>query len=67
MDTTVRNTWELDAGQFIFRNPDWPGFVICLPESPWIREPIAVQIYKMLIYEKGVMTKTHTEYVLPRI
>ncbi|GFP51853.1 hypothetical protein TASIC1_0001000500 [Trichoderma asperellum] len=65
VDTTVRNTWELDAGQFTFRNPDWPGFIrdLCarVALDLGINEPITAQIYKMLIYEKGAMFKAHTD------
>lgn len=71
VDTAVRNTWELDAGQFTFRNPRWPGFIqgLCVRVSLdlGINAPITAQIYKMLIYEKGAMFKPHTEYVLSPI
>ncbi|UKZ88872.1 uncharacterized protein TrAFT101_004602 [Trichoderma asperellum] len=64
VDTTVRNTWELDAGQFTFRSPDWPGFIqdLCtrVALDLGINAPITAQIYKMLIYEKGAMFKAHT-------
>jgi hypothetical protein len=67
VDTAVRNTWELDAAQFSFQNPGWPGFInsICgrVAMDLGINAPIKAEIYKMLIYEKGAMFKPHTEYV----
>lgn len=71
VDTSVRNTWELDATQFEFRHPGWPGFLkhICsvAAKGLGINTDIHAEIYKMLIYEKGAMFKAHTEYVLPLI
>ncbi|KAG5952530.1 hypothetical protein E4U53_000663 [Claviceps sorghi] len=65
VDTTVRNTWELDAEQFTFRNPAWPVFIrqVCarVAVDLGINAPITAQIYKMLIYEKGAMFKAHTD------
>ncbi|KAG5926576.1 hypothetical protein E4U42_003141 [Claviceps africana] len=65
VDTTVRNTWELDAEQFSFRNPAWPAFIrqVCarVAVDLGINAPITAEIYKMLIYEKGAMFKAHTD------
>ncbi|KAG5984728.1 hypothetical protein E4U55_003500 [Claviceps digitariae] len=65
VDTAVRNTWELDAEQFSFRDPAWPAFIrqVCdqVAVDLGINAPITAQIYKMLIYEKGAMFKAHTD------
>jgi hypothetical protein len=65
VDTSVRNTWELDASQFEFRNPAWSRFLDkCIGQvalSLGISSPITAELYKMLIYEKGAMFKSHTE------
>ncbi|EFY95707.1 2OG-Fe(II) oxygenase superfamily protein [Metarhizium robertsii ARSEF 23] len=65
VDTAVRKTWELDSGQFRFQSPHWPGFMrhLCaqVALNLGINAPIAAQIYKMLIYEKGAMFKAHTD------
>ncbi|KJK80992.1 hypothetical protein H634G_03525 [Metarhizium anisopliae BRIP 53293] len=65
VDTAVRNTWELDSGQFRFQSPHWPGFMrhLCaqVALNLGINAPITAQIYKMLIYEKGAMFKAHTD------
>ncbi|KAK4195621.1 hypothetical protein QBC40DRAFT_258851 [Triangularia verruculosa] len=68
VDTSVRNTWELDAAQFSFRDPRWSEFVqrLCedVAEDLGIETPIRAEIYKMLIYEEGGQFKPHTEYAL---
>ena len=65
VDTAVRNTWELDAEQFTFRDPAWAGFIksLCAHTSQrlGINTPIRAEIYKMLVYEKCAMFKAHTE------
>ena len=65
VDTSVRNTWELDASQFTFKDPDWDTFLagLCarVAGNLGIRHKIKADIYKMLIYEKGAMFKAHTE------
>lgn len=65
VDTSVRNTWELDADQFDFRDLGWPTFLqrVCTRVSRelGINAPIRAELYKMLIYEEGAMFKAHTE------
>lgn len=72
VDTSVRNTWELDASQFVCGDSKWQKWVqsICdrvvKPElgiTP--TRPVRAELYKMLIYEKGAMFKAHTEYAYP--
>jgi hypothetical protein len=69
VDTSVRNTWELDASQFEFRNPAWSRVLDkCIAQvglSLGISSPITAELYKMLIYEKGAMFKSHTESDAP--
>ncbi|RMJ07363.1 hypothetical protein CDV36_013034 [Fusarium kuroshium] len=50
VDTSVRNTWELDPGQFEL-----------LAKTLGINGTIKAELYKMLIYEKGAMFKAHTD------
>ncbi len=63
VDTSVRNTWELDPNQFEFQDPKWKNLVATIVahvgnglgvESLDIR----AELYKMLIYEKGAMFKS---------
>ncbi|EGO55246.1 hypothetical protein NEUTE1DRAFT_102687 [Neurospora tetrasperma FGSC 2508] len=65
VDTSVRNTWEIDAAQFSFNNQRWPGYVrqLCshVAADLGIKSPIRAEIYKMLIYERGAMFKSHTD------
>ncbi|KAK4463495.1 hypothetical protein QBC42DRAFT_337508 [Cladorrhinum samala] len=65
VDTSVRNTWEMDASEFSFQDPKWSEFVesLCrtVAEDLGIHTPIRAELYKMLIYEKGAMFKAHTD------
>ncbi|KAF1810779.1 hypothetical protein P152DRAFT_460069 [Eremomyces bilateralis CBS 781.70] len=65
VDTSVRNTWEIDASQFEIMNPDWnPLFteiVAIAAEGLGVSVPIEAVPYKMLIYEKGAHFKAHTD------
>ncbi|KAF4977820.1 hypothetical protein FZEAL_5727 [Fusarium zealandicum] len=65
VDTAVRNTWELNAEQFKFRDLKWAAFIqsLCknVAHSLGINTTVRAEIYKMLIYEKGAMFKAHTD------
>lgn len=68
VDTSVRNTWELDASQFVCENSKWGTWVQFICERVVKPElgitptrPVRAELYKMLIYEKGAMFKAHTE------
>ncbi|RYP27448.1 hypothetical protein DL767_007692 [Monosporascus sp. MG133] len=66
VDTSVRNTWEINPEQFQIRSPQWKGFLDNVlrkvARGLGIRSPISAELYKMLLYEKGAMFKAHTEY-----
>ncbi|RSL55040.1 hypothetical protein CEP53_007231 [Fusarium sp. AF-6] len=66
VDTSVRNTWELDPGQFELRDPTWTAQlqILCkqVAKTLGINGTIKAELYKMLIYEKGAMFKAHTEH-----
>ncbi|RSL53078.1 hypothetical protein CEP54_010572 [Fusarium duplospermum] len=65
VDTSVRNTWELDPGQFELRDPTWTAQlqILCrqVAKTLGINGTIKAELYKMLIYEKGAMFKAHTD------
>lgn len=70
-DTSVRNTWELDANQFELRNPAWAKYIKQITRSA-LKElgfdeddifGIRAELYKLLLYEKGAMFKPHKEHV----
>ncbi|OHW97651.1 2OG-Fe oxygenase family protein, partial [Colletotrichum incanum] len=65
VDTTVRNTWELDPKHFELRSPRWVADLqkICamVASDMNIKSPINAELYKLLVYEKGAMFKAHTD------
>ncbi|KAH8897996.1 hypothetical protein GQ53DRAFT_712511 [Thozetella sp. PMI_491] len=65
VDTSVRNTWELAPSQFEIRSPVWHDFIKdvtrSLQKHLGVAGTIHAELYKMLIYEKGAMFKTHTD------
>lgn len=67
VDTSVRNTWELDPSQFQLTDQHWPTLVAALCQTIGTEAGLGdghvhADLYKMLIYEKGAMFKAHTEY-----
>jgi hypothetical protein len=75
IDMSVRNTWELDANQFELRNPAWPKCIkqitrSALKELGFDEEDmfgLRAELYKLLLYEKGAMFKSHKENVYSAI
>jgi hypothetical protein len=67
VDTSVRNTWELDPEQFTLTSPAWYGYFrqLCAKVAlqMGIEATVRADLYKMLIYEEGAMFKAHTESV----
>ncbi|RYP23035.1 hypothetical protein DL765_001290 [Monosporascus sp. GIB2] len=67
VDTSVRNTWEINPEQFQIRSPQWKGFLDNVlrkvARGLGITSPISAELYKMLLYEKGAMFKAHTEWL----
>ncbi|EFX01365.1 hypothetical protein CMQ_6307 [Grosmannia clavigera kw1407] len=65
VDTSVRSTWELDAGQFELQGPAWERLLetvlASVKKSLGVVSPIRAELYKMLLYEKGAMFKAHTD------
>ncbi|PLW57373.1 hypothetical protein PCANC_01788 [Puccinia coronata f. sp. avenae] len=65
IDVSVRNTWEIHGDQLRFLDPDWVRFLLDVSERVGadlgIQAPIRLDLYKMLIYEKGAMFKAHTD------
>jgi hypothetical protein len=70
VDTSVRNTWQLDANQFELKNPKWKTSVNKAVKAIIERfgivhhqSTVKAEIYKALLYEKGAFFKPHSEYV----
>ncbi|OTA97951.1 hypothetical protein M434DRAFT_26350 [Hypoxylon sp. CO27-5] len=65
VDTSVRNTWELNPDQFEIRAPDWSkvldAVLAYVRKKLAIRPLISAELYKMLLYEEGAMFKAHTD------
>ncbi|XDG02263.1 hypothetical protein ABKA04_001878 [Annulohypoxylon sp. FPYF3050] len=64
VDTSVRDTWELDHTQFGFANPGWSTFVELLLID--VRRSLAIpkvkaEPYKLLLYEEGSFFKRHKD------
>ncbi|KAI0600815.1 hypothetical protein F4775DRAFT_505890 [Biscogniauxia sp. FL1348] len=62
VDTAVRHPWELDPNQFEIGNQRWQHhleeILARVAEGLGITEPIHAELDKMLIYEKGAMSKS---------
>jgi hypothetical protein len=71
IDTSVRNTWELNSNQFELQNPAWAKYVkritrLALKELGFEEDDmfgVRAELYKLLLYEKGALFKPHKEYV----
>ncbi|KAK4215753.1 hypothetical protein QBC37DRAFT_386003 [Rhypophila decipiens] len=66
VDTSIRNTWELDASQVQFSDPGdmarkIQGLCKVVADQMGITSPVSAEFYKTLIYEKGAMFKAHTD------
>jgi hypothetical protein len=68
VDTSVRNTWEINHENFQLRNPEWQNYLRGIlnraAEELGISSgsgTVMAELYKMLLYEKGAMFKPHTE------
>ncbi|KNZ59085.1 hypothetical protein VP01_1801g3 [Puccinia sorghi] len=61
----IPNTWEFNADQLRFFDPAWQGYLLDLGKRAacklGIQAPIRLELFKMDIYAKGVMTKPQTE------
>ena len=66
LDNTVRSTWEIDAAQITFKNPQWDKLIgkIIKHIKPILGiedHTISANLYKMLIYEPGDFFLTHRD------
>ena len=70
VDTSFRNTKQLDIDSFQLRNPAWTQYLqdiikplgvgLGFQDSP---SGIKAELYKLLLYEEGAMFKPHKELV----
>jgi len=65
-DTSVRKTWEIDAGKVSFKNKEWQGFLDQILEKTKKglgieNHDISAHLYKLLIYEEGGFFLPHKD------
>lgn len=67
IDTSVRNTWEIDASSITMESPRWTSYLNDLVKDIatklGVDGSVQAQLYKLLIYEEGGFFRTHREYV----
>jgi hypothetical protein len=68
VDTSVRKTWEISPTDFEIRNKSWEQFlgsVVAMASTGLgihaAGMGISAELYKMLLYDKGAMFKSHQE------
>ncbi|WP_158861309.1 2OG-Fe(II) oxygenase [Lunatibacter salilacus] len=66
LDDSVRSAWEIDAGKLHFSGSQWDRFLlkvtaIIKPQLGIEEVEVEVQLYKMLIYEKGDFFVSHRD------
>jgi hypothetical protein len=69
VDTTVRDTWEIEPASVSFTNPRWEQYVeqiasktiwTALGVAPWTSKP-RCELYKLLLYQTGSHFLPHQE------
>lgn len=65
VDTDVRRVWQLEPSQFTLRNAAWnealAGVVDAVKRDLGLRGKVTVELYKLLVYEKGSFFKPHRD------
>ena len=66
VDTSIRNTLELDAAAIELRNPAWHTYMqtilkMAADELGVSNESIRMELYKLLLYEEGAFFDKHRE------
>ncbi|KAI1768080.1 hypothetical protein GGR53DRAFT_525222, partial [Hypoxylon sp. FL1150] len=64
VDTSVRNTWELDHTQFKCSNPQWQAYASLISKDAGTNlgmSDIMIDPYKLLLYEEGSFFKPHKD------
>ncbi|CAJ2502840.1 Uu.00g102340.m01.CDS01 [Anthostomella pinea] len=64
VDTSARNTWELDHTQFKLANPDWQSFLgTLLADAAWSlgMSGVKAEPCKLLLYGEGSFSKCHKD------
>lgn len=61
VESSVRNTWELNSEQFELRNSEWKNFMGHILAKISKELGVDAELYKMLLYDKGAMFKAHQD------
>ena len=65
IDTSVRNTWQIDAGALAFGGRNWQrsldAIVARAADGLGVLEPVLAQLYKLLIYDTGGFFVEHRD------
>jgi predicted 2-oxoglutarate/Fe(II)-dependent dioxygenase YbiX len=65
VDTKVRRTWQIEADRVRIGGKHWgqtlDGIVARAAEGLGVAEPVTVQLYKLLIYDKGSFFVSHRD------
>jgi len=64
VDTSVRDTWELDASKFNLKNPEWSKFFDAMLQNTAAGlglGKVVANPYKLLLYESGSFFKPHKD------
>ena len=65
VDTKVRRTWQIEATRVTIGGKHWPktidGIVARAAEGLGVKEPVAVELYKLLVYDKGSFFVSHRD------
>ncbi len=65
VDTSVRRVWQLEPRQFSLKNAAWEPFIAGIVEAVRtefaIPQKVELQLYKLLVYEKGSFFAPHRD------
>ena len=65
VDTKVRRSWQIEAGRVTIGGKHWPetiqGIVARAAEGLGVTGPVAVELYKLLVYDTGSFFVSHRD------
>ena len=65
VDTKVRRTWQIEATRVTIGGKHWPktidGIVARAADGLGVKEPVAAELYKLLVYDKGSFFVSHRD------
>lgn len=65
LDSTVRRTWQIDAGRVRLTSRHWPGIldgiVARVADGLGVSGPVTAELYKLLVYDAGGFFLSHRD------